>query len=122
MTFCRFLLTDRESLFSHALQRIEVVQINAIQLANGRFDVTWHGQIDHEERPVPAGLQERRYLIQGDDRVRRSRRTDQYIQVAELLLPILKMNCSSANSCRQSLRSLERAIGDKNLFRSASAT
>src|SRR6266436_10033148 len=47
------------------------------------------------------------------------RRADQYVQVAELLLPILKMNCSSASHCRQSSRSLERAIGDKNLFRSA---
>ena len=28
--------------------------------SNGRFDVTCHRQIDHEERPVPASLQERR--------------------------------------------------------------
>src|SRR5271166_1729004 len=42
MAFFRFLLTDRQSSLSHTLQRVEVVQINAIQLANGRMDVTWH--------------------------------------------------------------------------------
>src|SRR4029077_19800536 len=95
MTFFRFLLTDRQSSLSHTLQRIEVVQINAIELVNGRIDVTWYRQIDHEEWTVPASSQPRRYLIQGDNRVRSCRRTDQDIQVAELLLPILKMNCSS---------------------------
>src|ERR1700726_894814 len=34
----------------------------------------------------------------------------QYIQVTELLLPIFKMNCSSAGNCRQSLRSLESTL------------
>jgi hypothetical protein len=48
--FCRFSLTKGQSSLSNGLQRIEVVQINAIQVVKDRIDVTWHRQIDHQER------------------------------------------------------------------------
>ena len=60
MAFLRFLLSDCQGSLSHTLQRIEVVQINAIELVNGRIDVTWYRQINHEEWSVPTSSQERR--------------------------------------------------------------
>jgi hypothetical protein len=60
MAFCRFLLTDRQSSLGHTLQRIEVVQINVVQLVKVRIDVTRYRQIDHEEWSMPASSQERR--------------------------------------------------------------
>ena len=60
MAFFRFLLAEHQSSLSHTLQRVEVVQINATQLVDGRIDVTWHRQIDHEEWSAPTNSQEER--------------------------------------------------------------
>jgi hypothetical protein len=72
-TFFRFLLPKRKSLLSYTLQRVEVVQLNAVQFANVRIDVARRRQIDHKEWSVPAARQERRKLIQGDNRSRSCR-------------------------------------------------
>jgi hypothetical protein len=52
-----FLSPHRQCAFRHSLKRVKIVQINSIQVVNGRIDITRYRQIDHEEWSMPASAQ-----------------------------------------------------------------
>ncbi len=57
MAILSFLSPHLQCAFGHTLKRIKIVQINSVQVVNGRIDITRYCQIDHEERSMPASAQ-----------------------------------------------------------------
>ena len=57
------LLSECERLFRHGAYGIDVVKINAFQFIYAGIDVSWHGDIDDEERTIQALPQHRREYL-----------------------------------------------------------
>src|SRR5258707_12719255 len=94
MTTFRLLPTHLQCSLRYGPERIEIVQINAIQLVDSRIDITRHCPIDHKKGPVPASSQDRSQFVRCDNRVRSRRSAYQDIQVAKFSFPVLEMNSS----------------------------
>lgn len=101
-------------LLRELFQRVDVVEIDLLDLAHFRVDVAGHGDVDKEQGPVfsrPAGFFHVRPL---HDRMRRAGRGNDYIHSFEHTLPIVETHGAAAHFCCQFLCPVEGAIRDED--------
>ena len=106
-------------LLGELLQRVDVVEIDFLDLADRRVDVAWHRDIDEKQRsvfPRPPGLFHVRAV---DDGMRRTGRGNHHIHPLEHALPIVETHRAAAHFRRQLLRPFERTIGHKDRLRAS---
>src|SRR4029077_14449050 len=101
----------RQSLRDHRFEVVDVVEVATVELVDRRFEVARHGEVDQEKRPASACRQRSLHLFAREDPAPRARRRDDYISTRKLILDARKRQGLAAETFRELLRALARAVG-----------
>ncbi|MCY1408364.1 hypothetical protein D9M71_236840 [compost metagenome] len=105
-------LTALEVLGNDFVQIVDRIQVNVVQLADFRFDITWYGDIHHENRLVLAQLQCAFYRPLAQDRQLTGGGTDDDIALDQFLGNIGQQHRVRTELFSQKACALQGAVGD----------
>ena len=113
------LLAFSQVLADDALQIVDVVQENVVQVAHLGFDVARHGDVDEKERPVVAMRHDLADHFRGNDRLPGRRRADHHIRLLDAAVQFAEGDGGGAELPGQLLRFGQRAVCDAQAMNAA---
>jgi hypothetical protein len=111
-----FFLTCLKCPICNRPQRIQIIYVDVVQLADCGLHIPGYRQVDDEERTIPAHAQNRLDLSPRYNRVWGGSRAYENVQVPEFLFPIAKSDSSAPHCFSEGDCFVVRAIRDKQLL------
>ena len=103
----------------HGLEVVDVVEVTAFEVVDGRVDVPRNRDVDEEDRP-PSPLRHRPLdLIRREDEAARARGGHHDIRALELALDLVEPDRTPSEPRREPLRPCERPIRDEDTLDAA---
>src|SRR5439155_24685873 len=84
-----------QALISDGLQVIDIVEVDVLQTSDCRLDVPRHGNINQQQRTIPAEFYDRRQSGAVQNVVRRGSAANDDIDTLKFLRPFVKMDGTS---------------------------
>ena len=111
-----FLPAHGEGVGGDALEGVDVVEIDAVEVVHGGVEVARNGEVDAEKRPVGARVHHGCELFFGEDVVRGGGGADEDIDVVEIARPVVKMDGATLHRGGERDGAVVAAVGDEDGF------
>ena len=99
----------------HAVQVIDVVEVDVAQVVDPRIQIPRHGDVDEEQGPVAALAHHRTHLLLAQDQVGRAGGADDDVHPLQFPEDLLQAHGPAVVAARQVDRPLQGAVGDNHL-------